>query len=555
MTSRPDPPDSPPQLQRGKRVAASGGAQSRAPPPPGTEVGPDAAIAAGLHWHGDLAQTSPLRLGALAAGAQATGRLVLHGEAASYTLFFRRGTAEHASSSSAADDLGRFLVAQGAVEPGALASAEQRRIETGEELVSVLAASGAMNPAESFRLLQEHAIGVLARALAVEVGHGFWEPNVPLPASAFPLGSRFGPLCDAVRRIPPGTVTRRLGPRAGRVATRVGGRVAATELRLSSVESRAVALLDGVRSVSEIAAAHPAEGDVVRRVALLLAEVELLVFGEERPAPAPPVHAEPSDSAARSAEDRPVEARTAAPGPQGPPKSGAPASSPAVTATARPVPPDLPAIAERIRDADYFTVLAVARDAAPAAIKVAYFALARQVHPDAAPPGEPPEDGKLRAEIFARVSQAWSVLSDDARRARYLAELSQGAAVDVARYLEAEELFTKGTVFVRTRQYPAALDALTRAIALNGEEPEFRVWRAWVEFLLATDKRAAQTMSAAVMEGALKESARCVPAYLFLGQMAKLVGDVRSAERHWRLGLALAPDNVELERELKYLRK
>jgi hypothetical protein len=37
--------------------------------------------------------------------------------------------------------------------------------------------------------------------------------------------------------------------------------------------------------------------------------------------------------------------------------------------------------------------------------------------------------------------------------------------------------------------------------------------------------------------------------------MAKLVGDLRAAERHWRLGLALDPEHAELQRELKYLRK
>jgi hypothetical protein len=218
-------------------------------------------------------------------------------------------------------------------------------------------------------------------------------------------------------------------------------------------------------------------------------------------------------------------------------------------------PLDVRALAARIAGQDHFGVLGVARDAAAPALKAAYFSLARQVHPDAAPPDESPEDRALRADVFARISEAWSVLSDDARRARYVAELSQGAPVDVARYLEAEGLFTKGTVYVRTRQYPAALDAFVRAIALNAEEPEFRIWRAWVEFLLAPDKRAAHRVSADAIQAALKDSPRCISGYLFLAQMAKLGGDLRGAERHLRLGLALEPGHAELERELKYLRR
>ena len=46
-----------------------------------------------------------------------------------------------------------------------------------------------------------------------------------------------------------------------------------------------------------------------------------------------------------------------------------------------------------------------------------------------------------------------------------------------------------------------------------------------------------------------------MPAYLFLAQMAKIVGDLASAERHLNRGLALEPDDLDLVRELKYLRR
>jgi len=46
-------------------------------------------------------------------------------------------------------------------------------------------------------------------------------------------------LCDAVRRLDPGGVARRLGDRAGRPVSRVGGRVDLAELRLNAQEARA----------------------------------------------------------------------------------------------------------------------------------------------------------------------------------------------------------------------------------------------------------------------------------------------------------------------------
>jgi hypothetical protein len=589
-------------------------ASSSPPPPPGTRVGPEAALAAALPWQGDLVETTPLRLAYLAAAFSATGRLMLHGERASYTLYFRRGTPEHASSSSAADDLGVFLVAKGALAGPALAAAEQQRAATGGELVETLSAMGAMNPAETFRFIQEHAVAVLARALSAEEGHAFWEPNAPLPTSAFPLGARFGLLCDAVRRLDGLTVRRRLGARAYRALQRVGGRIQLDDLKLSALEARAVGLVDGLRSVAELAAAYPPEAEVLHRIAFLLYETELAVFGGERPPPSqrptptptatpvPTASATPTPVPPRIPMAAPTPARiptpipTAAPIPTRIPtpiptatatptvsagtigcSGSASARRPAEPGSSAEVPPAnripiaaakpdaaspkpdataLRALADKLSKAeDHFRVLGVARDAPIATVKAAYFGLAKQVHPDAAPASEAAETRALRADLFARVSEAWAVLSDDEKKKKYLAELEQGAAVDVAGILEAEQLFVKATVYVKTRQYDAALRALDDAIKLHPEEPEFGVWRAWVDFLLASDRKARHPVAAAAVEAALKKSPRCMPGYLFLGQMAKLVGDLAAAERHLKRGLQQDPDHVDLVRELKYLRK
>lgn len=62
---------------------------------------------------------------------------------------------------------------------------------------------------------------------------------------------------------------------------------------------------------------------------------------------------------------------------------------------------------------DYYEVLGVARDARPEAIKKAYRALARKHHPDVNP-GDKTAEAK-----FKEVQQAYDVLSDPEKRARY----------------------------------------------------------------------------------------------------------------------------------------
>ena len=105
------------------------------------------------------------------------------------------------------------------------------------------------------------------------------------------------------------------------------------------------------------------------------------------------------------------------------------------------------------------------------------------------------------------------------------------------------------------RRYDEALARIDEAIKLNPDEPEFSMWKAWCEFLVAADRRRALSASGAAVEAALKRNPRCAQGYLFLGQMAKLAGDLALAERHLRRGLEVAPEHADLQRELKYLRR
>ena len=590
------------------------------------EVTAPAAIAAGLPWEGTLERESALRLCYLAAAAQASGLLELFAERGRYALHLRRGAVEHASSSAPEDDLGRFLVARGLVTAEAVADAERVKGALGGDLVAALAHLRLLDPATSFRTLQEHGAQVVGRALAVRDGAARWDPTAASPPSAFPLGSRWGLLCDAARRLDGLAVRGLLGERGRRLASRTRGRIDAAELKLTALEARAAGLFDGRRSPAQLGAALPGEAEVILRVALLLGETELLAFGELQapeaaagqpqapspstststststsaptpvrtsgavaaPAPASgqPAHPTtppgPREPAAGSAAPRPplaprppagaVPAASAAPAtrPPGAPAARTPAAripTPAVPGTrvaaappvarAPAVPrPDLAALRafhERLGTADHFAALGVSREAPLSQVKAAYFAAARLYHPDAGATSEPAEARSLRAEIFSQLGEAWGVLGDEAKRAAYVQQLAGAKAeVDVSGIFRSEELFQRATVLVRTRQYERALAVLDEALQLN-DEPEFRVWRAWAGYL--SQGEPARVQSAAEIEAALKKVPRCMSGYLFLGQMAKVAGELDLAERHLRRGLALEPEHAELARELKFLRR
>jgi curved DNA-binding protein CbpA len=542
-------------------------------------VGADAAIAAGIEHQGSLASESGLYLFALAAASQATGRLELTREGSGFALSFRRGTVEHAASSDPEDDLGAFLVRRGAVRAEALARVEAARRAVGGDLVSLLIAERLVNPADVAQLLQEHGAHVVQRALAVEAGGWSWSPQAAPPPGAFPLGAPYGMLCAAVRALDAATLARRLGDREHRAASRVGSRVRLEDLRLTPQETRAAGLFDGARSPAEIAAASPGEALVVLRLTVLLGELQLLSFGASRKGAQPPAPtgpkppAPPAAAAAKPAAPAPAPSKPAAPPPAAKPVSpvAAPArpaptprpqatAAPSPAASAKPAPLErasLEAQLAKLAGADHFAVLGVKQDAPAAQVKAAYFQLAKSYHPDAVPTDAPPDVKKLCADVFARVSEAWSVLGDDASRAVYLERLKTGGTVevDVLNIFQAENVFQAGTALVKARRYDEALRKFDEAIQLNHDEAEFGMWKAWCEFLLADDKKRKLATASSAIEAGLKKNPRCAQGYLFLGQMAKLAGDGSAAERYLRRGLEVAPEHGELQRELKYLKK
>ncbi len=525
-------------------------------------MGPDAAIAAGLAHEGSIPGESALHLFALAAAMQATGRLTLAPEGRSFALSFRRGTVEHVASSDPEDDLVRFLVRNGTIRPDALARAEAANGAVGGDVVSALLAERLVSSADVAALLQEHGAQLVQRALAVEAGGWSWTPEAAPPAGAFPLGSPFAMLCAAVRALDATALVRRLGERQHRAASRSGGRLRFEDLRLTPQETRAVALFDGFRSPAEIAAACPGDALVVLRLAVLLGDVELLAFGASRKGLAPP----PAAAAPPAPKPAAAPPKPAVPAPPKPAASSA--AKPHVAPAAKPSPsrpPSAPALDRaslealyaRFSGADHFRVLGVKHDAPGAHIKVAYFQLAKSYHPDTVPVGSDPVVKKLSADVFAKVSEAWAVLGEDGSRAAYLEKLKSGgtADVDVMRILQAENVFQAGELLVKARRYDEALRKFEEAMKLSPDEAEFGMWKAWCEFLLSADKKKKVAQAGAAIEVGLKKNPRCAQGYLFLGQMAKIVGDLALAEKQLRRGLQVAPEHADLQRELKYLRK
>ena len=235
-----------------------------------------------------------------------------------------------------------------------------------------------------------------------------------------------------------------------------------------------------------------------------------------------------------------------------------PARAPIKTAPGQGGNLNLPALAkflEELKAKDFFARLKVERSQAPIAmLKSNYFQLAKLYHPDTVPPDGPEEARRMKADILALLNEANGVLSDDAKRIDYLAETEAREAmgdVDVEAVLMAEEDFQQAILLTRARKFSEALTLIEKCIKANPKEGEFYAWRGYCRFFGSQDKRSFRDMAIEDQQKALSLNPKCTVAWLFQGQIWKLLEDVPKAKEAFQKTLELDPNNVDAQRELR----
>jgi len=90
-------------------------------------------------------------------------------------------------------------------------------------------------------------------------------------------------------------------------------------------------------------------------------------------------------------------------------------------------PNEVRALASLVDELDYYQLLEISRDAPASAVKRAYYAVTRRLHPDANRDLPGPDRESLEG-VARRVSEAYQVLRDGRRRKAYDAQLGSGSS-------------------------------------------------------------------------------------------------------------------------------
>jgi tetratricopeptide (TPR) repeat protein len=219
---------------------------------------------------------------------------------------------------------------------------------------------------------------------------------------------------------------------------------------------------------------------------------------------------------------------------------------------------------------DHFTILGLGRDAGREAVKNAFLSLAKLFHPDRLP-ASLQDLAPQMTRVFEAIRDAYETLYDDAKRQSYLLTLPKQSSAPAAparsstastasaqsggagskAASDAMELFKKGEVLFKKRDYVTAEDLYTKAYALDARAT-FLAAKAW-SIYMDPARKAEGARAKQLMQDAVRADPLCDRAHYQLGVIARVEGDMDRAERHFREAVKANPKHLEANQELRLI--
>jgi CheY-like chemotaxis protein/curved DNA-binding protein CbpA len=499
---------------------------------------------------------------------RATGTLHLCQGKIRKVVYLRDGAPIAVRSNQPGERLGAVLVRERLLQPSDYDEAARRARAANRPVVAFLLENGMLSRPLFFSALRLQLQTRLGDLFSWESGEAIFRLRERLP-SRLPL-VELPPvrlIYDGIRRgMSPTHQGRLLAPRLEMRPVLWHEVAKATLDQLSERERTVLGSLDGLSSIRQIMTRYASE-DIA---ALILTA---MCAGLIAPAPTPTGAAATPSSAA------PGPSETERPAGFTPPPSRAPSASvngpaprPAASSSSRQTPAaarqpqklsevlrvaELKAHRASLEGKNHWEVLGVDRGADTARIRAAYHQLAKQYHPDRFTIAEA-EAREIADQIFAMVSYAHQILTDDERRRKYEAELAAGTAASqaadkLAKVLAAERAFGEGQLSLQRRQYAQAAEGFEQAVRLYEDEAEYHAFLGYA--LVMAGKTDPTTLSR--IEKCLKRAKQLSPendkAYLFEGYLLKNLGKTQGAASQFRKAMDLNPKNVEAARELRLI--
>jgi tetratricopeptide (TPR) repeat protein len=440
-------------------------------------------------------------------------------------------------SSEQSEKLPLRLITHGLVPREVLLAASK----AGPDLRQELARTGALSPEAHDRALASLVEEVLVRAFALTEGRYVITDKAEINLPGMLASNSMGPiLWKAARGAPPEFAARFLGDLKQRVV-RSPSDAALAEIRdLTPQEAYLLSRVDGYSSVHDLESIAPLPAQDVHRLLVGLVALGVLdVAG--RPGvklPRPPKLSPGKGKKKAAAPVKPAAASGAIPVVAG-----------AIPGLSRPAEPETPKegidaareLFAQVKDKDHYVTLGVKPASDESEIRKAYYALARNFHPDRFGRELEGPDRELIEALFSRIGEAFGVLSDEEQRKGYDERLKSGALAaekeenkkPVDKKELARESHEKGRALLASGDRGRALHFLEHAVATDPDGWEYRMALAR---LLMSDTRTRKRAEPHLLE-AMRIDQTKADAYLQLGLLYKMAGVKSRALEILRQGL------------------
>lgn len=292
---------------------------------------------------------------------------------------------------------------------------------------------------------------------------------------------------------------------------------------------------------------------------------------EMRIAPAPPVPAEMSAPMAMAMAPayvpppppsvRPGPASTRVPAATG---SASQSRIPAMGSDGQPMPTGaedglrskILAKADQVDSQNHYEVIGVAKSAAKEDIQKAFFALAKVWHPDKLPTALS-DVRDACSKVFARLSEAHSVLIDPARRGDYDKALREGiGSVEeqqkVQEVLEASNNFQKALIFLKRNDTAQGEELARKALAADPTQADYLALVTWLDAQKPVNQNRDKTIALITkLDEAIRMNGNCERAHYYRGMLHKRTDNVKQAIKDLKRAVELNPHNLDAAREIR----
>jgi curved DNA-binding protein CbpA/CheY-like chemotaxis protein len=457
---------------------------------------------------------------------KATGVLTVTHDTSRRAITFQQGMVRFAQSNIRAETVGASQIASGAIKQTsfdrAVAVAKQQNISLHE----ALAAARVMTPEQLRVALKQQTVDVCVAAMGLAAGHYRFEQKASEAVGAVP-DMRTSPVALVVE-----------------AAKRLGKPVPARSWLEQHFQDKLQRTPELEREIFGLKAFWPGEavtpvatggrtvGEILPRIKP--AELPLLQFlcmsgllsvpGSARPEKAAAAPEPTENDTGRIFEPAAQAARTTIFGER-----------------------------DRLKDASHYEILGVGPAASAAEIKNAWFGAAKKFHSDAFSGLDLGSARRVAEDLFARVNEANSVLTDPHRRAEYdiyLDRKAKGLPTDVGAILRAEGLFQKGEALFKAGRWEDAEAQFREAIALNETEAEFHAYLGMTMFKRSGNPE----QGIQQLEKALEMEPRLRSGTIFLSHVYEAQGEAERAKSLLRKAIERDPEFEQAQDELRRLR-